>query len=269
MAWFSEFRDGNCPAAWRNPEVFERSLALLPNAVKEVRLRTDTAGYDHRLLKYCADGHNKRFGVIDFAIGVDITPSFKRAVRRVETWHPLEAEGPDGIRWPTDQQWARVDFVPDWLGYTRRNLGISYFASRQPLAQPELFEAQRQLPFPTLDFAERGPSKVFGLVTNRQDLTGDEIIRWHRKRCGWSEQAHSEFKHGLSGHMQPASRRTLDRRHPSLLLWERILRGGMTARVYNGERCNLACGVPRRVEPPVVIKIRRSVSVTENARWPT
>lgn len=207
MAWFSEFRDGNCPAAWRNPDVFDASLAELPEGVEEVRLRTDTAGYDHRLLKYCADGHNDRFGVIEFGIGVDVTPSFKRAVRRVDTWHDLETEGPDGMRWPTGQQWARVDFVPDWLGYTKRDLGIRYFAIRQPLVQPELFEedGQRQLPFPTMEFADGGPSKVFGLVTNRRHIAGDEVIRWHRKRCGWSEQAHSEFKHALAGAHLPSS----------------------------------------------------------------
>ena len=31
-------------------------------------VRSDSAGYEWEFLKYCAEGHNKRFGVIDFAV---------------------------------------------------------------------------------------------------------------------------------------------------------------------------------------------------------
>ena len=47
--------------------------------------------YQVNLLKYCAEGRNERFGVIEFAVGVDVCEEFKKAVGEVaETdWKPL------------------------------------------------------------------------------------------------------------------------------------------------------------------------------------
>ena len=41
------------------------------------------------------------------------------------------------------------------------------------------------------------------MVTN-QVWPGDEIIRWHRKRCGKSEQVHSTMKSELAGSQFPS-----------------------------------------------------------------
>ena len=78
----SEFRDGNVPAGYEPVRVLEESLAELPAGVERVCLRTDTAGYDHKLLQFCAEGYS-RFGVIEFAIGVDVTAAFQAAVAEV------------------------------------------------------------------------------------------------------------------------------------------------------------------------------------------
>jgi hypothetical protein len=61
--------------------VLKEVLRLLPDGVKTVRVRSDTAGYQHDLMGYCERGRNKRFGRIEFAIGADVTPEFKKAVR--------------------------------------------------------------------------------------------------------------------------------------------------------------------------------------------
>jgi hypothetical protein len=50
----SEYRDGNVPPGYRQLENLKLSLELLPDCVKNVRLRSDTAGYQIELLKYCA-----------------------------------------------------------------------------------------------------------------------------------------------------------------------------------------------------------------------
>jgi hypothetical protein len=52
-----------------------------------------------------------------------------------------------------------------------------------------------QLPFPTMLFDE-SRYKVFGVVTNRS-LPGEELIHWHRERCGKSEAAHGVMKSDL------------------------------------------------------------------------
>ena len=74
----SEFRDGNVPAGYQQLRVLkEASGDTYLSGVNKVMLRSDTAGYQHELLRYCAEGRDERFGVIEFAIGVDVTPAFK------------------------------------------------------------------------------------------------------------------------------------------------------------------------------------------------
>lgn len=55
----TEFRDGNIPAGYQNLRVLKEALGYLPDGVKKVRLRSDNAGYQHDLLKYCETGKNK------------------------------------------------------------------------------------------------------------------------------------------------------------------------------------------------------------------
>ena len=43
----TEFRDGNVPAGYGQSRVFEKALSLLPEGVQKVRLRSDTAAYQH------------------------------------------------------------------------------------------------------------------------------------------------------------------------------------------------------------------------------
>ena len=68
----SEFRDGNVPAGHDQLRVLRESLEYLPAGVDQVLLRSDTAGYPWELLRYCAEGRDERFGVIEFAVGVDV-----------------------------------------------------------------------------------------------------------------------------------------------------------------------------------------------------
>ena len=69
----TEFRDGNVPAGYEQLRVFKEALEMLPEGVTKVYLRSDTAGYEHELLRYCEKGQNQRFGRIEFAIGVLFT----------------------------------------------------------------------------------------------------------------------------------------------------------------------------------------------------
>ena len=199
---YSEFRDGNVNCGHRQTEVFGRALEQLPVGVKKVYVRTDTQGYEQEFLQYVAEGKNERFGVIEFAVGADVTEAFRKAVGEVkeEAWNPLDERG---------QQWAEVCFVPNWVGYKKpRENGPTYrfLAIREPLAQPELpglERKQEELPFPTMEFAGKGRYKLFGVVTNR-GLPGAELIRWHRQRCGASEMAHSVMKEDLAGGKLPS-----------------------------------------------------------------
>ncbi|MEK7744698.1 MAG: transposase, partial [Elusimicrobiota bacterium] len=52
----TEFRDGNVPAGFEILRVVQEALALLPEGVKKVRVRSDTAGYQHEFLQWMGAG---------------------------------------------------------------------------------------------------------------------------------------------------------------------------------------------------------------------
>lgn len=201
----SEFRDGNVPAGYQQLRVLQQALGCLPEGVEKVYLRSDTAGYQHELLRYCAEGKHPRFGVIEFAIGVDVSPAFKAAVAEVAEgdWQPLYRDL-DGQRIPTGQEWAEVCFVPAELGRKKGGAAYRFLAIREPLSQGDLPGMETaQLPFPTLGFGAQGRYKLFGLVTNRT-LPGQELITWQRGRCGKSEEVHAVMKDDLAGGQLPS-----------------------------------------------------------------
>ncbi len=203
----SEFRDGQVPAGYEQQRVLQEALAFLPSGVRRVRLRADTAGYDHTLLQYCAAGKHPRFGIIEFVVGVDVTAAFKAAVADVAPadWQPLERIDQEGKRHPTGQEWAEVCFVPNWVGHHKDGPPYRFLAVREPLAQRALpgLEAAAQLPFPTITLGEQR-YKLHGVVTNRLDLTGDAVVRWYRERCGKGEAVHKVLKEDLAGGVLPS-----------------------------------------------------------------
>jgi hypothetical protein len=200
----SEFRDGNVPAGYEQLRVFKEGLAMLPEGVEKVSLRSDTAGYQHDLLRYCERGDNKRFGRIEFAIGADVTREFRKAVAEAEDWKPVLKEV-NGEMSATGKEWAEVCFIPNEIAFTKNAPVYRYIATRELLKQPELsgMEGRVELPFPTMTM-EQKRYKIFGIVTNR-DIDGGELVDWLHKRCGKSEEAHAIMKEDLAGGRFPSS----------------------------------------------------------------
>ncbi len=201
----TEFRDGNVPAGYEQLRVLREALEMLPEGVKKVRLRVDTAGYEHELLRYCEMGENIRFGRIEFAIGSDVTPEFKKAVLEVEEsdWEPIYKEA-KGEMVKAEGEWAEVCYVPNAIGHSKNGPVYRYLAIREPLRQMELagIEVQGDLPFPTMKINQQS-YKIFGIVTN-MDWDGQELIDWHHKRCGKSEEAHAVMREDLAGSKFPS-----------------------------------------------------------------
>lgn len=108
----SEFRDGNVSAGYQQLRVLTEALERLPDGVDKVMLRSDTAGYQQQLLRYCTEGRNERFGVIEFAVGVDVTMEFRRAVSAIaqKEWCVLYRKVGERLV-DMGQQWAEVNFV--------------------------------------------------------------------------------------------------------------------------------------------------------------
>ena len=129
MIIHSEFRDGNVPAGYEQLRVLQEALERLPAEVEKVYMRSDTAGYQWDLLKYCAKGQNERFGVIEFAIGADVRKEFKQAVWEVaeKEWQPIRKKVPG--KWEeTGQEWAEVCYVPNKGAASKKRSGVSIFS---------------------------------------------------------------------------------------------------------------------------------------------
>jgi len=194
----TEFRDGNVPAGHEQLRVFIHALSLLPEGIKTVRLRSDTAGYQHDLMRYCDnEEEHSRFGRVEFAIGADVTPEFKKAVRETEEWRPL-LDKKGHVR----GEWAEVCFVPN-KSATKKGEPYRYIAIRERLRQP-LLPGMGYLSFQTIAFNE-AQYKLFGIVTN-MDWEGDKLIDWHHERCGKSEEAHAVMKEDLAGGKLPSGK---------------------------------------------------------------
>jgi len=206
----TEFRDGNVPAGYEQLRIFKEALDCLPENVEKVKLRSDTAGYQHDLLKYCASGKNKRFGKIEFAIGCDVTQPFKIAVGQVadSEWQPIYKEK-NGRLMKTGSEWAEVCFVPKELCFSKNAPEYRYLAKRQIIDEsylPGMEDPQRSLPFPTMQIAEK-KYKVFGIVTNidYEEMNGENLIHWLHERCGKSEEIHAVMKDDLAGGKLPSA----------------------------------------------------------------
>ena len=121
--------------------------------METVRLRSDTAGYQHDLMSYCDGSENPlRQDRVRH-----VTPEFKKAVRESEEWRPLFDK-----RGRIRGEWAEVCFVPN-KSATKKGEPYRYIAIRELMKQPHL--PMDDLPFQTITFDETR-YKLFGIVTN-------------------------------------------------------------------------------------------------------
>ena len=201
----TEYRDGNVNPGKCQLEQLKKALSELPQDIKKVKFRSDSAGYQVDLLRFCAEGKDTAFGVIDFAISCPVCEEFLNAVRSVPEadWQPL-ADG---------QEWAEVIYAPNSLCTSKRGPAYRFLAIREVLGENE--EISQQLLIPEIIEQMESENKklkklhltdmcgnvykVFGVVTNLLETSGRDVILWHRGRCGKSEEVHRILKEDLAG----------------------------------------------------------------------
>lgn len=209
----SEFRDGNVPALFDNLRVTKEALEMLPEGVKEVSFRSDTAAYQKELLQFLAKGLHPKYGVIDFAIGAPMSAALKMEVKSLEeaAWKRLQVpHKKTGELIDTTYEYAEVAFVPNWVAACNTNPDYRFIVTREVVRQQILTETsgeEQLLLDMASDMAHLGgvQYKLYAMVTNKTD-PGDEVIRWYRKRCGDSEQAHDVMKNELAGGQLPSNK---------------------------------------------------------------
>ena len=210
---YSQFRDGNVPAHSGQLEVLQRALDHLPDDIDRVSLRCDCAGYVWDLLRYCAEGKSERFGRIDFAVGADITPELVAEVTKLAAteWKRLMRHTEDGDL-PTGQEFAEVVYVPNQASRKKYGPDYRFIVTREKARKGQ--DGAVQLALPGVGCADEatlpvdGEQALFKLyaVCTTKSGPAEEIIWWHRGRCGASEQAHTTMKRDLAGGVMPCDR---------------------------------------------------------------
>jgi hypothetical protein len=217
----TEFRDGNVNPGYGQLEELKRVLSYMPEGVEKIKYRSDSAGYQTELLRYCAEGKNERFGVIDFTISCPVGDEFKKAVKAVpeENWHPVMREVRcEGrvYRKPTGQEYADVVYVPSWAGNSKNGAEYRFIAIREVFKGkltkkdtveqrviPELIEdlegGNEKLKKLHLTNLDGEVYKIFGIVTNMLEEDRGELVLWHHQRCGKAEEIHRILKDELAG----------------------------------------------------------------------
>jgi hypothetical protein len=223
----TQYRDGNVPAGYCQLEELIRVLSYVPAGIQKVSLRSDSAGYQIDLLRYCGEGKNERFGVIDFTVSCPVTKEFRQASQAVPAseWKPImkKMNGSVGTteREETNQEYATIPYVPQWAGTSKNTPEYRFIAIREKFQgrlTSQSSEGQMLLPevvdgmeieelttgnegMKKLHLTELGGEvyKLFGIVTNMIEKDGEEVIKWHYERCGKSEEVHRILKNELAG----------------------------------------------------------------------
>ena len=196
----SEFRDGNVPAGHEILRILKESISMLPPGVEKMRVRMDSAGYQHDVLRYCAAGDEGQRDVIEFTVSNDMTSEFRSAAKEARDWKKLPKSG---------QEWTEVVYVPNRIGFSMSAPEYRYIAIRELVKQGvfpgmEDTEAQMELPYATITCGGK-TYRIKGIVTNMEG-DGAELIKWHYGRCGKSEEAHSVMKADLAGGVLPSGK---------------------------------------------------------------
>jgi hypothetical protein len=213
----TQLRDGNVNPGYGQFEELRRVLSTIPEGVKKVTLRSDTAGYQDDVLRYCAEGKDERFGEIGFTISCKIVDSFRHAAQVVPEgdWKPVLKEvKKNGVteQKATGQEWAEVAYVPDWSLKSKAEYRFIAVRERTELRKGDN-PAQMSLPEMIEDMEKENEHtqrlhitamknlayKVFGIVTNLSEEDGGKIVLFHHERCGKSEEVHLILKEELGG----------------------------------------------------------------------
>lgn len=181
-----QFRDGNVPASQRIKQLVDEAYDSLPSREGgwQVQVRSDSAAYEYEAL----DHWDKRGW--RFAVSADMSVPLRREIEALppQDWHFLREEQDGTIR-----EWAEVGYVPSRSNEHRDIKPYRYVAVRLRKAQGMLF-------------GDGSTVKLFGVVSNDWDTSGEALLEWHRGKAGTIEHAHRVVKDELGGGVYPSAK---------------------------------------------------------------
>jgi hypothetical protein len=186
MILADQFRDGNVPASKDTAEVVDEAYDALPGRPDgwEVRVRSDSAAYDQRVLaRWVERGWT-------FAVSADMSPQLREEIERVkiEEWHLWKVERGEFVR-----EWAEVAYTPSRKAEKRDLQPYRYLAIRIRSPQGVLF-------------SDGTGVKLFAVVTNDWEMGGRELLEWQRGRAGSVEHTHRWLKDELAAGVYPSGK---------------------------------------------------------------
>lgn len=191
-----EFRDGNVPAAKDPLSVIQQGFGVLPETVRVLLFRGDSACYDHRALNWLRNPARPGgpAGPIIFAISAVMSKPLREAMAELDeqAWEPLEPR--DGAPAVDEQRHvADIPFVPEAWGVTKDTPPDRYVGIRIRPRQSELLSGGNEV-------------KYFAIVSNDFDSSCSELVHWHRAKAGTVEHVHDVLKNELGAGGMPCGR---------------------------------------------------------------
>jgi hypothetical protein len=184
-----EYRDGNVPAGMENLRLIQRGFASLPAHVTAYAFRSDSACYDEDVLKWLANPQRPQGprGEIGFTISADMSEELRAVCERgrEQRWVLVEERAEESVHW------ADVEFTPGH--WPKEAAPLRYVAVRIRKKQGFLFAAGYD-------------TKYLAVVSNRRELGGAELLRWHWAKAGTIEHVHDVTKNELGAAVPPCGR---------------------------------------------------------------
>jgi hypothetical protein len=179
-----EFREGNVPAGKDVQRVVDEAYQMLPPGEWRVRIRSDSAAYQQKVLD-----HWREQGWL-FAVSADMSPQLKGAIGCLpeEAWHPWGKEAGGVMR-----EWAEVAFVPSKAYEARDSQPYRYLAIRVRRQQGELWP-------------EGDGVRHFAVVTNDWETQGQALLEWQRGKAGTIEHVHHIITNELAAGVYPSTK---------------------------------------------------------------
>ena len=219
MVLYADMREGNVPASKGNLEAFEATLSRLPVGVEQAMLRTDCAGYQESIIRFCNDPSVRpeplrRFETIALVTSAIRSPGLMKEVAQLpkEAWKPLLNE--DGELSEIEEV-AEVGFVSNMGARQKSSDVMRYVAIRRPVPNELGIGSDR-----VVDMEDGLAYKVSCCFTNipapdataselangLEPQSAEEIVRLSRNRCGGGESVHSVLKSDLAAGILPSGK---------------------------------------------------------------
>jgi len=185
----SDFRSGNTPAASGLLEQVKTTIKRLPSGIEEIRYRGDGASYQEDLLTYLQDAQ------IEFSVSGMICQSIRDEAKHLpsQAWVPMRDR--DGFL--TEESWTELTDKPAWVGDAR------FILVRRRLSPQKEMQLEGLSPRQVIIAQQR---YRLSLIVSNRSLPGEQLIHWHRERCGFGEAIHSALKHDCAGSWTPSKR---------------------------------------------------------------